>query len=56
MADLVVKQAAIACGSIASQAPAACSRDSPSAPSGRTTSSDGMAVTRMIAALAEAAA
>src|SRR5215475_8327470 len=49
-------QAATACGSIASQAPASCSRASPSCPSGRTTRSDGIAVTLTIAAPAEAAA
>src|SRR6516164_6757473 len=49
-------QAATACGSMASQAPASRSRSSPSCPSGRTTSSDGIAVALTIAAPAEAAA
>ncbi len=50
------KQAATACGSIASQAPAWRSRVTPSCPSGRTTRSDGTAVILTIAAPAEAAA
>src|SRR5690349_5166316 len=49
-------QAAIACGSMASQTPALRSRASPSCRSGRTTRSDGTAVILTIAASAEAAA
>jgi hypothetical protein len=60
-----MKQAAIACGSIANQAPASCRRDKPSAPAGRTTSItivvatvalilvEGVALTLTLAALAE---
>src|SRR5215813_4917573 len=50
------RQAAIACGSMASQTPALRSRVSPSCLSGRTTRSDGIAVILTIAASAEAAA
>ena len=53
---LIRKQAAIACGSMTSQAPALRSRASPSCRSGRTTRSDGSAVILTIAASAEAAA
>lgn len=49
-------QAAIACGSMTSQAPALRSRGRPSRWSGRTTRSDGTAVILTIAASAEAAA
>src|ERR1700674_1938725 len=52
----LAKQAAIACGSMASQTPASRSRVSPSRSSGRTTRMAGTDVILTIAALAEAAA
>ena len=54
--DLIRKQAAIACGSMANQTPALRAVPVPSCRSGRTTRSDGKAVILTIAASAEAAA